>query len=88
MITSVRRFARNPRSQIGFQSVNRASTDAFNALEQWKSMSADRDYTITAETDDVLTAALSMVARDLSAGVDLDKQCERHGVSHDLVGQE
>ncbi|RWA45674.1 hypothetical protein AU476_01175 [Cupriavidus sp. UYMSc13B] len=82
---TIRLFRRDPNSQIGFQSTNRASTDAINALEQWKLMVIDREYLVQQDTDDELVVLLTMDSRDTTAGPDLDTECARCGVSHKMV---
>lgn len=85
MKTSIRQFTRDPSSQAGFQSTNRASTDAINALEQWKLSVTDRDYQVQHATDNELIALLTIDYRDTNAGPDLDAECARCGVIHKTV---
>lgn len=80
--TVMRGFKRDPRSRIGFQSANRASTDAISALENWKLQVADREYQVHQDTDDELVVVLSFDFGDTAAGPDLDAECARHGVVH------
>lgn len=85
--TTTRRFVRDPRSQIGFQSTNRASTDAINALEQWKLKVIDREYQVRHDTENELVAILTIDARDTAAGPDLDAECAQWGVIHAVLGR-
>lgn len=80
MVTSAWDFERDPRSAVGFQSGNRASTDAINALEAWCPMVVDRAYAVLSETDDMLRASLTIDPRDSNAGADLDELCSRFGI--------
>ncbi|CAG9169939.1 hypothetical protein [Cupriavidus pinatubonensis] len=82
---TIRLFTRDPNSQVGFQSTNRASTDAINALEQWKVKVVDRDYQVQQDFDNALVVLMTMDARDTTAGLDLEAECVRCGVIHKMV---
>ncbi|SOZ05321.1 hypothetical protein [Cupriavidus taiwanensis] len=82
---SIRRFVRDLNSHTGFQSANRASTDAINSLEQWKSKGIDRDYQVQHDNDNELVAMLTIDVRDTTAGPDLDAECAQYGVTHATV---
>lgn len=84
-LTTIRLFTRDTNSQIGFQSTNRASTDAINALEQWKLKVVDREYQVQQDFDNALVASLTMDSRDTTAGPDLEAECVRSGVIHKMV---
>lgn len=77
-------FVRDDRSASGFLSKNRASTDSMNALEEWVSFAAGREYSIgsdaDADTDNQLVATLTLQQSDTSAGHDLQKCCTKFGV--------
>jgi hypothetical protein len=66
----------------GFGRQNRVSTDALNALNEWKDRGNHRSYTVVDgyEANDYLVARLSTEQEDANAGADLDGLCFQHGV--------
>ena len=69
----------------GFSSTNRASSDALNALEQWKSSGSGRTYKKVEDLDESLTAELSFNESDTSSGLDLEAISEKLGVERTYV---
>lgn len=70
----------------GFLRKNRASTDATNALEEWRVARSGRTYEVVIDNDD-LVARLSWEDNDKEAGPDLDGQCSKVGVERNFQGQ-
>ncbi|WP_156820711.1 hypothetical protein [Thioalkalivibrio thiocyanodenitrificans] len=70
----------------GFLSRNRASTDARQALEQWRAARPGRGYEVMLSEDELLLARLSWEDSDEDAGPDLDGQCGQVGVERSFEG--
>jgi hypothetical protein len=71
----------------GFMSSQRATTDALNALSQWKGGDPGRSHRSVSDEDaeDMLIVELTTSSDDDSAGLDLDAACIKHGLKRTRV---
>jgi hypothetical protein len=85
MPTARYKFVRNT-NMAGFQSRNRASTDALKAIQTWSSASSGRsaEEPIVDEAD-TLVVDLTWSETDGAAGPDLDVACDNVGVARSHV---
>lgn len=84
-ITVKYRFTRAENSVAGFQSSNRASTDALTALLRWKAGATGRDFRNLADEDEYIDVEVSCNANDIDAGVQLEIASEKMGVERNVL---
>ncbi len=65
----------------GFQSSNRPSTDALNAISDWTNKDPDRSYETLEDDDDQILIELNWNQSDNCAAPDLDSACNKFGVT-------
>lgn len=73
-------FERDSSLKAGFASANRVSSDAINALEDWKYKKNGRDYVIRQDDDSILRAKLTHDTGDHAASDELHQCCRDNGV--------
>lgn len=73
-------FYRDNGSAAGLLSSQRASTDVINALEEWKSGNATRQYESLHQNDEIILAELQFDPADQFASDDLSKSCIERGI--------
>jgi hypothetical protein len=88
MPTARYKFSRDTTSMKGFQSGNRASTDAINALSEWSNAVVSRSYEVQFEEDETLVADITWNETGSTAGKNLDDLCCRFGVTRSHVPSE
>jgi|APLak6261701877_1056259.scaffolds.fasta_scaffold00037_28 hypothetical protein len=71
-------------SHTGLLAVDRTSTMAEQALHNW-SDPHNRDFKIEASNDNGLIATIMCKSDDVNAGADLDRICEKLGISREQV---
>lgn len=71
----------------GFMSRNRVSTDALNALEQWRAKRPGRRYEVVGPDgeDDQLVAQLSLEDTDQDAGASMEAEGLKQGVEFEFL---
>ncbi len=84
-ITVKYRFTRAENSVVGFQSSNRASTDALTALHRWKAGATGRDFRKLADEDEYIDVEVSCHANDTHAGVQLEIASDNVGVERNVL---
>jgi hypothetical protein len=84
--TGTYRFTRSVNSVTGAFSKNRASTDALAALANWREMGMGRDFNVDDDQEEQILATLTFDHGDrITAGVQLDEMCEKHGVERTFI---
>jgi hypothetical protein len=80
------RFTRRANSVTGFFSKNRASTDALAALANWRDQGVGREFNVDDDQEEQIVATLTFDLSDrVTAGVQLDELCEKHGVERTFI---
>ena len=64
---------------------NRASTDAINALEQWKASVSSREYKILQDDDEFIIANIEFSSSDRNAGDDMASACRQYSIHREIT---